>query len=357
MIWTPHTLLDTPRDTSQMMVAGPKTFRRASRKVLSNKRKHLPFCNFGGNRQNIDKKMRKIWRADKGYKLINRDQSGADAKIVAYLCKHARYRELFVQGIKPHLYLALVQHPHAWREKFGKDRIDLACKTEIKDLQKLEFWKDLSKLIKSSDDWEPRKRFYYFGKKVGHAGNYGMHGNKLRMVILEETQGEIVLDKADSEGWLAQYHSELFPEIQADFQFRVGRAAKEKKQLRNLLGFPFNITEEVKDHDMNDIYAWVPQSTVAGINERTYIAMQEYIECNDKDWHLLQETHDSITGQAPEDEAEEYAVVLGDLYKNIVMTSPIDGAEFTMTTECQIGYNWSPYHPDKNPEGLQEVKL
>lgn len=658
-LWTPHTQLDIPRDTSQMMVAGPKTFRRASRKVLSNKRKKLPFCNFGGNRQNIEKKMRIIWEADKGYELVNMDQEGADAKVVAYLCRHARYRELFIQGIKPHLYLALVQHPHAWREKFDKAKVDEALKTDIKDLKKLPFWKELSALIKSSDDWEPRKRFYYFGKKVGHcvdgetemltargwikcsdydgiepimvwnssdkkmwfespiawhksyrtspmlhfnedhmeqlvtpehkigyyangkfhvraafvlrdykgarvptsgnyvgggielsdahvkliaaiqadghirengkdvkfhfskgrkikrllevlvegkieykihheldetvtitafnikeligqldeqkrfqysmlnwsrkslatlvneiqhwdgsvdykgritytsshkinleivktllhlfdkrgtiddyydrvykmgfadrqtsrlnhkgpavgvnfdgyvycptvstgfflirrngkisvthnSGNYGMHGNKLRMIILEETQAEIVLDRIESERWLTQYHCELFPEIQADFQFRVARQAKEKRQLRNMLGFPFNITEEVRDHDMNDIYSWVPQSTVAAINERAYCEMAEYIECNDKDWHLLQETHDSITAQVPIDQGEEYATVLRGMYESITMTSPIDGAKFNMTVGCQIGKNWGNYHKDKNPDGLRDFEL
>lgn len=355
--FVPHTQLSSPRDCGQYIVAGPKTFRRACRKLLSNKKKSLPFANFGGNRQNIDNRMRMIWEADPGYRLINRDQSGADAKIVAYLCKHGKYRELFIHGVKPHLYLALKQHPDAWRNRFNREQVDIALKTDIKDLQSLEFWKPLSKLIKDSDGWEAKHRYYYFGKKVGHAGNYGMAANKLVMVILEETQGEIVLSKVEGERWLTEYRIDLFPEIQRDFQFRTIRQAKEKYQLRNLLGFPFNITEEIRDHEINDLLAWIPQSTVAGINERVFCDMQDYIEEHDKDWHLLAETHDSITGQAPEKEAEEYAKVLGDFYSAIELTSPVDGVKFNMGTECQIGYNWSKYDKDKNPRGLQDVKI
>jgi len=36
--------------------------------------------------------------------------------------------------------------------------------------------------------------------------------------------------------------------------------------------------------------------------------------------------------------------------------SPIDGAEFARKSEAQAGYNWRPFHKDKNPMGLKEIK-
>jgi hypothetical protein len=353
-----HFQLDTPRDTSQMIVAGPKTFRRASKKVLSDKRERA-HNNYGGNRQNLSKRMRQIWCADKGYKLVNRDQEGADALIVAYLCKQGRYRSLFQNGIKPHLYLALRFFPDEIKKHITPDYVDVACKTEIASLTKLDFWPQLVKLIKSTDDWSPTKRIYYFGKKTGHAGNYGMGENKLVNVILEETQGEIVLPKAEAGRWLTTYHTVLFPEIKRDFQYNAKKEAEEKHQLRNLFGFPFNITFKVRESDYEVIYAWKPQSTVACITAEAIIKMQQYIESEDKDWHILQETHDSITMEAPDNEAEEAATKLDEFFA-VTLKSPVDGVEFTMKTGCQIsasGGNWSPYDKDKNPLGLQEVKL
>lgn len=355
----PHTLLDLPRDTGQMIIAGPKTFRRAERKVLSGKSKKNPFINFGGNRQNIEKKMRRLYEADKGYKLINRDQAGADALIVAHLCKQGRYRELFQYGVKPHLYLALQFFPEAWRPTFG-ERVDEAIATPIKYLNELDHWKPLSKLIKSTDDWEPKKRFYYFGKKTGHSGNYGMGDETLIDNIAKETEGEIVLPRQEAARWLTIYHSRLFPEIQRDFQFGVMNYAKRNGELRNLFNWPFHLTNKNVDKlsakDLNELYSWIPQSTVACITLMAYVEMQDYIEDNDRDWHILQETHDSITMEAPENETEECAVKLGEFMQR-EMVSPVDGVKFRMRSECQVGYNWAPYDKDKNLLGLQEVSF
>jgi len=355
----PHNCLDLPRDTSQMILAGPITFRRASKKFLSGKSKKNPFINHGGNRQNISKKMRILWEADKGYKLINRDQSGADALIVAHLCKQGRYRELFQHGVKPHLYLALQFFPDAWRSEFG-DRVDEAINTPIPNLQQLDFWKPLAKLIKSSDDWEPKKRFYYFGKKTTHSGNYGMMEDTLVENIAKETEGEIILERSEAGKWLYIYHAKLFPEIQRDFQFGVMSYAQKHKMLRNIFGWPYNLTgrdvDKLSRKDLNELYSWIPQSTVACITLMAYVEMQEYIEDNNRDWHILQETHDSITMQAPESETEECAIKLGEFMQR-EMTSPVDGVKFRMKSECQIGYNWYNYDKDNNPLGLQEVKL
>jgi hypothetical protein len=350
--FVPHRLLDIPRVTGQLIVAGPKTFRRASRKVLQKKSKKEPFANWGQNLQNWSVPMRRIIEADDGYIFVNRDQSGADAKIVAYLCTHGPYRELFLNNIKPHQFLALHLFPNAWKERFGRDKTEVALKTPIKDLTKLDFWKALAKCIKSSDDWEPKYRYYYFGKKTAHAFSYGMMGKRLAMVVMEETQGEVVMNEAKADEWILRCAG-FFPEIRGVFQFRVAQAAKIKGQLRNLFGFPFNITAPIKDYDMNDLYSWIPQSTVACLNAEAFIKMQEYIEKENKDWHIMADTHDSITMQAPLGEQEECSEILRKCYEDHEFTSPVDGAKFHMGTEVKCGLNWSNYDEQKNPNGLK----
>lgn len=350
---TPHKQLDTPRDTGHYQVAGPKTFRLGCRKFLSNKRE-TEYNNYGGNRQNIEKKMRRLWIADKGYKLIQVDQSGADALIVAHLCRAGKYRQLFQNDIKPHTYVALRRFADKWKERFDKDCIDKALNTPIPALPKLDFWGALNKLIKSSDDWSANERFYYMGKKVVHAGSYGMRGNRLVAVIREETLGEVILDKVEADKFILWFRGEEFPEIQ-EWNYRVVREAKTAGIIRNLHGFPFYITERINEQDAKDLIAWGPQSTVAGITRQAYIDMQEYIEDNNRDWHMLQETHDSYLCEAPEEEEVECAKLM-QTFMEPELTSPIDGVKFRMRSEVQVGYNWAP-KSSYNPQGLEELKI
>jgi hypothetical protein len=357
--FTPHTVPDIPRVTGQLIVAGPKTFRRASKQVLKKRSKKAPFGNWGRNMQNWEKKTKKMLVADDGYLLVNRDQSGADAKIVAFLCKHGPYRELFLNNIKPHTYIALHRFANAWRVKYDFNKVNTALVTPIPQLQSLPFWKELSAFIKSSDDWPGNERYYYFGKKIAHASNYGMGGERLAMIVMQETQGEVVLSQREADRWIDETHAS-FPEIQFVFQHRVAMSAKMRGCLRNLFGFPFNITfntEKLSRIQLNELYSWIPQSTVANLNAHAYILMQDYIEEHGKDWHILMDTHDSLTLEAPEGEALDCGKVLKDCYESYEFTSPVDGVKFHMATECQIGKNAAPFDPVKNPDGLKEVKI
>lgn len=343
-------ILDYPRDTSQFIVAGPKTLRLASRKTLSSLH-DTPYINFGGNRQNIEKKMRRIWIADEGYLLVHMDQSGAEALIVAMLCKDGNYRKLFKHNIKPHSYVALHIFSEQWKKHFNPNHIDLAINTDIENLAKLPFYKELFKLIKSSDDWPAQERYYYIGKKVRHARSYGMRENKYIMSVLEETEGAIAISKKEAERHLA-YDSKLFPEI-TNWQHSIYKIAHEKKELRNLFNYPFKITGYINDDTLRELYAWVPQSTIGTLNNIVFTKMQSYIEENKKNWHLLNNSHDSITSEAPILEVGELIKIKKNYYESIILISPVDGTKFSMQTEVQIGKNWAPYS-DKNPDGLKE---
>ena len=343
-------IIDLPRDTTQYQIAKAVTFRKSATKIHSSK-KDTPYNNYGGNRQNIEKMMRMIYWADKGKKLIQVDQSGADALIVAYLCKSGKLRELFINGIKPHIYNALIIVPDKWRHKFKPAYIDAALAEPIGGLKHLSFWKDLSELIKSSDDWSSNERYYYFGKKVGHAFNYGMRGNRFRVVLLKESGGEVVLSKEEAESFINALGM-TYPEV-LYWHAKLYEEAITKHKLRNLFGWPLEITWHVSSHDMKDLYAWIPQSTVAGITTKATVLMQEYIEQHDKNWDLLAETHDSNLCQAPIDEVEEcIAVQRGFMEQQLVAP---DGTNFKMKSGVSVGLNWGPYKKDKNPDGLVEI--
>jgi len=349
-----HNKLSVPRDTSHWIVSGTNTFRLASKKILSSLR-DTPFINFGGNRANIEKSMRRIWCADKGYKLLQRDQGGAEALIVAYLCKDGNYRALFRNGIKPHTFVALHVFKEQFKKYFDPDKINIACDTKIDDLKKLDFWKALDRLVKSSDEWHHNERYYFIGKKIVHASSYGMGANKYRMSVLEESGGTIVLSKMDAELHLMTFFK-LFPEIHG-WHARIYEHVKKFKELRNLFDFPFAFTGYVDESNIREAYAFIPQSTVGTITNIAITETQEYIEKENKDWHILNNDHDSMVVEAPDNETDirECNLIMKQFIEKEFI-SPVDKCKFKMRSGLSIGYNWAPYKEKENPGGLKEVE-
>ncbi len=349
-----HNQLDLPRDTSHWIVSGTDTFRLGSRKILSSLH-DTPLINFGGNRANIEKTMRCIWGADKGYKLCQSDQEGAEAKIVAFLCKAGQYRTLFNHKIKVHSFVALQIFSEQFKKYFDPLKIDVALNTKIEELKLLDFWKELDTLIKDSDDWPSQERYYFIAKKIVHASSYGMGANKFRMAVLEESGGTIVLSKLDAETYLMMFHK-LFPEIH-NWHSRCYEEIKRTKELRNLFGYPFKFTGFIDDNNIREAYAFVPQSTVGTLTNIAVTEMQEYIEQNNKDWHILNNCHDSFLMECPDNpnDIKECASLMKQfLGKEFI--SPVDKVKFTMTSSCKVGYNWGNRVEIKHKDGTIEIK-
>jgi len=349
-----HNCLDRPRDTGQYIISGTNTFRLGCRKILSSLH-DTPLINYGGNRQNIEKSMRRIWVADNGYKLLQRDQAGAEALIVAYLCLDGNYRALFRNGIKPHTFVALHVFKEQFKRYYDPIKIDIACNTKIDDLKKLDFWKELDKLIRSSDKWHHNERYYFIAKKIVHASSYGMGANKYRMSVLEESGGMVVLSKLDAEYHLMVFFK-LFPEIHT-WHSKIYEQVKKHKELRNLFGFPFKFTGFIDDSMIREAYAFIPQSTVGSITNIAVTEMQDYIENNNKNWHILNNSHDSMLVEAPDNDKdiEECSLIMKQFIEKEFI-SPIDKVKFKMRSGLAIGYNWADYDENKNKEGLKEVE-
>lgn len=158
-------MLNQPRDTTQYLIHGSKYGRLASRKL---------FNTFGGNLQNKDNSLKKLYWADDGKVINQRDQSGAEALIVAYLCRDGNYRALFKNKIKVHTFVAMHVFATQLIEHIVNDGLDLHCdieellKTPIPLLNKNPWWKPLAKLIADTDEWPDEVRYYYIAKQICH---------------------------------------------------------------------------------------------------------------------------------------------------------------------------------------------
>lgn len=348
-----HSLLNKPRDTTAWVISATDSFRLGSRKLLS-KKGEVEGYNIGGNRQNIEKSMRHLWEADDGYMMCQVDQSGAEALIVSYLCKKGKYRSLFENGIKPHCYLALKLFPDIWKQAFSEKEISEAMAAPVEELKNLTYWKQLDQYIKDTDEWSPDKRYYHFAKKCIHGFSYNMRENTFILSLLAESGGQIVIKKEEAVKFRMAFFQE-FPEING-WHFEVFKQAKQNKQLRNLFGFPYNITSYVNENDFKDLIAWAPQSTVACITRNAYIETQKHIVDNKLKWHLLGDCHDSFLGESPESEIVELAKKMKSALE-VEMISPVDGVKFRMKAEASVGYNWGSYKEDKNPKGFNKIRL
>lgn len=337
-----RTILSLPRDSSCYKVAGTNTYRLRSAKILDF---------YGGNRENIEKSMRRIWIAEEGYSFIQKDQAGAEALIVAYLAPKGQYRDLFTYGIKPHTFVALKLFKDIWLKRFSDTSVvEKALTCSIQELSILPGWKELNKFIQGSDKWKASERYYFIAKKVVHASNYGMRENTFILAVLEESGGMIVLTTKQATEYLNFYHL-LFPEIRV-WHMRLQESVKKHKILRNLFGFPRIITEYVSEHDWKKLYAFPAQSTVGTISNMAVTACYNYCAERHLPWHIYTQTHDSYLVGVPDEQIAEAIPILSSFIE-LNLTAP-DGTKFKMQSSTEVGKNWAPAS-ETNPNGLKEI--
>lgn len=324
-----------PRYTGAFRCAGTRSFRLASGK----------FFDFGGNVQNPVKPLLQCLEARAGYSFLQPDQSGAEALIVAYLCRPGRYRALFRAGIKPHVFLAL----HIFRRAEWFIGLPLTSKEYLEELDpeklaRLPGWKELDKRIKNSD-YDPA-RPYFCGKRVAHARAYKMGWFTFMINLLKDTHGELVIDAKEAKRLLAVY-DELFPEV-LEWQQEIINEVRENRVLCNLFGFPREFNRIFTDGYEREAISFKPQSTVGCITHEAVIKVTR--------WPALNNKHDSALWEVRDEEIPEAAPIIGNAMK-IELTGR-DGVKFRMGSSLKIGKNWADALPDgTNPLGMKEYEF
>lgn len=344
--------LDYSRLTTAYNLAGTDTFRLSSKSLL----KFSPDKGMGSNVQNWDKRQRDLVIADKNKILIQIDQAGAEALIVAYLCRNGNFRALFLNGIKSHVFVGLHVFKSAWRKRLPPDKvqsIDDLCKLSPDKLRLHPDFKAVESLIKESDNWEAKERYYFIAKMICHAANYGMRAPTFQMNVLQKSDGAVVLSVKECKLFLGLYHS-LFPEIE-QWHCDIRRELQTSRVLYNLFGEARRFMEPVGEDLWKQGYAFIPQSTVGEITNRAVVAIQEEIDggfAPAAELELLQNGHDSILSQCNIG-YERDCIHMMRRYMEPELTSH-RGEKFKMKTEVAIGYNWGPYKVVKNILGMKE---
>ncbi len=325
----------SPRLTTNWKLGHTVTFRRASSKLLR-------FT--GQNLQNAAKDLRKIVIPDDGKALGQVDESGADAMIVAYLCEHGNYRDLFLNKIKPHTFLALHLFKDKWQSRIERKRpglIGQLCLLRIQDLAKHPKWKAVARWIASSDLWESAKRYYFIAKMVIHASSYGMGPRTFRLNVLQKSEGAINLTHEQANFFLAFFH-QLFPEVRA-WHERVKREINRTHMLRNRFGHPRVFTSWIDDTLYREAFAYDPQSTVGQIIAYAVVELHERLIAgdellNDAHFDFWQDGHDALLYQCDKSLVAEVGKSV-QTHVNRLLVSP-RGEQFNMRSSLQTGDNW-----------------
>lgn len=331
-----HPYKDTYRNTCGWRIGLTETFRNRSAKLLDK---------YGTNLQNPSDHICRMYEPDDGKVFVQVDQAGAEALIVAYLCKGPNnLRKLFEHNIKPHVYVAMHLFKSHW-QRVGHPIVNAAVVTPIEALRSLPGWDLLERAIKKHE------RYYFIGKKTCHASNYDMGPKTFRMAVLTESEGKTVISHQDATTFLETYHK-LFPEIR-EWHNETTSILRKTRTLRNLFGYPRLFTGPMQPHTFKEAFAFVPQSTVGVLGNMAFVEEQGYIEEHEKDWDLLNNKHDSTLTQCPIDEAQECAKVKRKIVEKELI-SPW-GEVFKMRSEASIGLNWGHYDEKENPKGLKEL--
>lgn len=339
-----------PRNTTNYIISGSKFYRLASKSWIGL---------FGTNLQNVEKSIRRIYLADAGKILNQRDLEGAEALIVAFLCEEGLYRKLFLYKIKVHVFIALHLFKKQFEEKIKYDGLDIhcdfneLCNTPIENLKLNPWWKQIDTLIKESDGWPPSERYYYIAKMVTHSSNYGIGAGMFCLNTLDKSRGKIVLQKKDAEYFLDMYHS-LFPEIRR-WHRQVEEQVRTTRILYNLLGYPIQFTGELEtESHIKECFSAIPQSTVACITRQAFRSMFKYIVTTGCDWDLMNDCHDSYLVQCPDstEEIHQCQSMMKEFME--INLENNKGEKFKMSSEGATGKNWGSFDSIKNPEGLKK---
>jgi DNA polymerase I-like protein with 3'-5' exonuclease and polymerase domains len=311
---------------SAFNLAGTKSFRLSSRKFLSD---------YGGNGQNQPESIRQYLVADAGKVIIQRDQSGAEALIVAHLARPGNYLQLFQHGIKPHTYIAL----NIFIEKFStwaghsQDRYYLKSPKELTALPE---WKDLNAYI-SGD--EANAAEYALGKMTAHAKSYDMGANTFRINVLQRSAGRIRLTAEQAKQFLTTFEV-LFPEI-IEWQTEIKEELRSKRVLTNLFGHPRQFYQRWSAELFREALSFKPQSTVGVLTSYAETEVQQKIEAEGLDWDVLLNVHDALVMQVPNDENNiRYAMATLDKAFKRPLPSRHSGT-FVMKSEGMYGPSWA----------------
>ena len=269
---------------------------------------------YGNNFQNRSKKFRSIFKPfSDDFLFIGADYSGAEAYIVAFRCEDEKTMKVF--------------------EENG-------------DIHKL-----TASLMFNKSVEEVTKEERTIGKRIRHAGNYGMSWKKLSEIM--------EISASEAKELLELYHK-AFPEIREVFHQRTEEIVRTKRLLRDAFGYPRTFNSlRIDQDDIREALAFYPQSTCTHTLNKALVRVWE--ETKDLDWIGLQfQIHDELVLVVRKDK-ELIRKAFELLDKAMTIEIPVYSLKTGRTIplilrkEYKIGLNWGDMIEFKSLEELDKI--
>lgn len=247
------TFVNAPLDVDGRMrcsfnIAGTETYRFSSSANAFGTGLNLQNIPKGGGGSELElPNVRSLFIPDPGYTFFDIDLSSADLRIVVWEADEPEMKRMLKEGLDPY--------------------------TEVAK----EFYHDPSLSKK-----DPRRQLF---KAFCHGTNYLGTAKGLA-----ERLGLSVSEAEKTQRW----YFEKFPRIkrwQDDLKDQVFK----RRMVQNVFGYRCYFFERVEGTIFNQAAAWIPQSTVACLINRAYVAIDRDLPEVD----ILLQVHDSLAGQFP----------------------------------------------------------
>lgn len=235
-------------------IPGTKTYRFASSKNAFGTGMNLQNIPSGGEEAGGLElpNIRTLFIPDPGYEYFDIDLSAADLRIVVWESDCQEMKAMLRAGLDPY--------------------------TEIAK----EFYHDPGITKK-----DPRRQTF---KSFAHGTNYLGTAKGLA-----ERLGLSVKEAESTQKW----YFGKFPEIRK-WQDGIKNQVLTRRMVKNVFGYRLYIFERIEGTKMNEVVAWIPQSTVGCLINRIYMKIYQ----NLKEVQVQLQVHDSLAGQYPIDRAE-----------------------------------------------------
>ena len=245
----------------------------------------------GTHLQNIPPEVRKIFISDDGMKLVEADKSQGEVRIVAWLAREERMKEVF---------------------KYGGD------------IHK----KNASYIFGCNiDNVTTGQR--YLAKRMVHASNYGMGINTMATYCgISKREAEIAQKK----------YFDAFPRIKVWQNEIIGEVGK-MRSLTNPFGRKRIFFDRMSDNLYREAFAFIPQSTLVDDLNR---GMIELFMRGEPRLQILHQGHDSLLWQTHD---VEWSI---ELARDCLEQEFVCGGDvLKIPVEFKVGENWGTMHEYK----------
>lgn len=165
------------------------------------------------------------------------------------------------------------------------------------------------------------------------------------------------MDQTEAKRIWSLYHT-TYPGLRLWYE-SVKRQLQKDRTLTNCFGRKVRFLDAWGPDLWKSAYAMLPQSTVVdSLNIGMAKIYADSWLTKDNDLEILAQVHDSLLLQIPRSvyESPRFKEVKDRVFEYVSPTIEYNSRQFKIATDMKVGLNWGIWHPERNPEGMREVK-